>query len=293
MDKFSALWLSHSSISTFKSCPRAYYLANIYRDPRNHHKLSLISPPLALGAAVHSVLESLSRLPTNVRFQESLIDKFELAWSHVTGIQGGFDSPETEAHYKNRGADMLRRIMAHPGPLLNKAVKIKADLPYYWLSEPDNLILCGKIDWLEYLPAGKAGLEGEDAVHIIDFKTGVGEEKIESLQLPIYHLLAHNCQTRPVAKASYWYIARDEVPLSKPLPDLDSSTSCLIKIGKQIKLAKSLHRFKCPKGSGGCNVCTPYEKILAKEATFVGVSNYGADVYTTGKSVQAPNSEIL
>lgn len=286
MDKFSALWLSHSSISTFKACPRAYYLANIYRDPRNNHKISLISPPLALGSAVHQVLESLSHLPVNIRFQESLIDKFEVAWSHVSGIQGGFDSEETEAHYKARGAEMLRRVMAHPGPLLNKAVKIKADLPYYWLSASDNLILCGKLDWLEYL-------EVEDAVHIIDFKTGIGEEKIDSLQLPIYHLLAHNCQTRKVVKASYWYIGRDDMPVSKPLPDLDSSTTQLIKIGKVIKLAKSLQRFKCPGGDDGCKECRPYEQILTGDATYVGVSSYGADVYTMSKSGHTVDSEIL
>ena len=56
-------------------------------------------------------------------------------------------------------------IEENPGPLRNLAVKIKSDLPSYWLSEEDNIMLCGKIDWLEYL-------KEEDAIHIIDFKTG-------------------------------------------------------------------------------------------------------------------------
>lgn len=292
MDKFSALWLSHSSISTYKACPRAYYLSQIYRDPRNGHKISLTSPAMALGSAVHEVLESLSHLPVEVRFKESLIDRFQIAWGKVSGLAGGFDSPETENHYKKRGEDMLRRVMNHPGPLANKAVKINADLPSFPLSEPDNIILCGRLDWLEYLPA-QAGIESTDSVHIIDFKTGVKEEKIDSLQLPIYYLLAHNCQTRTVSKASYWYLERDDMPVAKQLPDLESSATQLIKIGKEIKLAKSLNRFKCPNGASGCKTCQPYEKILLDQATFVGEGRYGADVYTLASNSTLPESEIL
>lgn len=292
MDKFSALWLSHSSISTFKACPRAYYLTQLYRDPRNGHKISLTSPAMSLGSAVHEVLESLSHLPVEVRFKESLIDRFQISWDKITGLAGGFDNLETEAHYKKRGEEMLRRVINHPGPLANKAVKIKSDLPSFPLSEPDNLILCGRLDWLEYLPA-QTGFEATDSVHIIDFKTGVGEEKEGSLQLPIYHLLAHNCQSRPVAKASYWYLERDDMPIEKKLTDLANSTAQLIKIGKEIKLAKALNRFKCPSGATGCKACQPYEKILLGQATYVGEGRYGADVYTLASNSALPESEIL
>lgn len=288
MDKFSAIWLSHSSINTYKNCPRAYYLNYLYRDPRNNHKITLTSSAMALGSAVHEVLESLSTLPTSERFKVSLVEKFELAWAKVSGMKGGFTDEETEKKYKERGADMLRRVMNHSGPLLNKAVKIKMDLPYYWISEADNLILCGKLDWLEYL-------EAEDAVHIIDFKTGVGEEKVDSLQLPIYYLLAHNCQSHTVKSASYWYIGRDDAPTPKTLPDLDKSKELVMKIGKEMKLARSLNRFKCPEGEGGCKHCTPFEKIIRGEAEFIGTGDYGADVYAIldTPSSSAPASIIL
>lgn len=272
MDKFSAIWLSHSSISTFKKCPRAYYLSSVYRDPRNNHKINLITPSLSLGSAVHEVLESLSTLPTAERFKVSLIERFQKAWTKVSGKKGGFSSQEIEQRYKSRGEAMLRRVWEHPGPLLNKAVKIKQDLPNYWLSEEDGLILCGKLDWLEYL-------EQEDAIHIIDFKTGLKEEAVDSLQLPIYYLLAHNCQTRDVAKASYWYIDRDDVPTEKKLPNLDKSKELVMKVGKEIKLARQLERFKCP--TGGCQYCEPFEKIIRGDADFVGVGDYNTDLYAT------------
>lgn len=286
-DKFSAIWLSHSSINNFKNCPRAYYLSSIYRDPRTGHKITLVTPSMSLGSAVHEVLESLSVLPTSDRFKVSLIERFQVAWKKVSGPLGGFDDQETEAKYKARGEEMLRRVMAHPGPIASKAVKIKMDLPQYWLSEEDNLMLCGKLDWLEYN-------ESDDTVSILDFKTGVGEESIDSLQLPIYYLLAHNCQTREVKKASYWYISRDDMPIEKKLPDLDHSYNLVLKVGKEIKLARSLERFKCPAGDDSCRHCAPLEKILKGEASFVGNGDYGTDLYALFKSNNTlPESEIL
>lgn len=288
MDKFTAIWLSHSSISAFKNCPRSYYLSTIYRDPRNNHKISLMTPQMALGSAVHEVLESLSVLPTAERFSVSLIERFGPAWAKVSGIKGGFESQESEQIFRERGAEMLRRVMAHPGPLKEKAVKIKMNLPYYWISQEDNLILCGKLDWLEYV-------EAKDGVGIIDFKTGVGEEKIDSLQLPIYHLLAHNCQTRSVLSASYWYIARDDAPTPKTLPDLAQSKALVLKIGKAIKLARALKRFQCPAGEAGCKYCLPFEQIVRGEAEFVGTSDFNTDIYVLreNKGLDLPRSEIL
>jgi len=281
MDKYSAVWLSHSSINTFKHCPRAYYLSSIYRDPRTGHKISLITPSMALGSAVHEVLESLSVLPTDKRFEVSLIERFQPVWEKVSD----FLDSSTNVQYKKRGEDMLRRLTIHPGPLTNKAVKIKMDLPYYWISEEDNLILCGKLDWLEYLP--------DDSVHIIDFKTGIGEESVDSLQLPIYYLLAHNCQSREVKKASYWYIARNDTPTEKKLLNLDKSRKLVMKVGKEMKLARQLERFKCPEGDSGCKHCLPLENILRRNAVFVGQGDYKTDLYTNFDNDSAPKSQIL
>lgn len=285
MDKFSAVWLSHSSISNFKHCPRAYYLTSIYRDPRSNHKISLITPSMALGSAVHEVLESLSVLPTPDRFKVSPVEKFGRVWEKYHGQLGGFSDQSSEDSYKKRGEDMLRRVMAHPGPLSEKAVKIKVDLPYYWISEEDNLILCGKLDWLEY--------NQDDSVSILDFKTGVSEEAVDSLQLPIYYLLATNCQTHPVKKASYWYIGRDDLPVEKKLPDLAKSKELVLKVGKEMKLARQLDRFKCPSGDSGCKHCLPMEKILRGESVYVGTGDYGTDLYVNFNDSKSPASEIL
>jgi ATP-dependent helicase/DNAse subunit B len=270
-DKFTATWVSHTSICDFLECPRAYYLKNVYRDPKTRHKIKLVSPPLVLGQAVHEVLEALSVLPVEERFKESLVEKFNFVWSKFSGKKGGFFNEESEAQYKKRGEDMLARVIQNPGPLKNLAVKIKMNLPYYWISKENNIILCGKLDWLEYF-------QETDSVHIIDFKTSKNEEDGDSLQLPIYCLLAKNCQSKRVSKVSYWYLAREEGLVEENMPDLEVEEAKILDIAKKIKLARQLNVFKCPQKTG-CHRCKPYEAILRGEAELVGQGSYREDVY--------------
>ncbi len=180
--------------------------------------------------------------------------------------------------------EMLKNAQTNPGPLNTLAVKINMDLPYYWLSEEDNIILCGKIDWLEYLP-------DNDSVHIIDFKTSKKEEDPNSLQLPIYNLLASNVQNRKIEKASYWYLGLNDSLTQKELPDLEQAHEQILKIAKQMKLARQLERFKCPRG--GCRHCLPYEAVLGGRAEFVGLSGFNSDMYIVNKDPAAKDSQIL
>ncbi len=277
-DKYSAVWVSHSSISDWLSCPRAYFLKNVYKNPQTRKKMAIVSPPLSLGQAVHEVIESLSVLTVDRRLEEPLLAKFNQAWEKVKGKQGGFLSKEEEIRYKERGKEMLGRVERNPGPLKNLAVKIQMELPYYWLSEKDNIILCGKIDWLEYL-------KDEEAVHIIDFKTGKNEEKEDSLQLPIYYLLVSHTQDRPVNKVSYWYVDRDNQPVEQKLTDLDKAEEKILKIAKEMKLARQLKRFKCP--HDGCRNCLPLERILQGEGELVGIDELGREIYILPAAKQA------
>jgi len=270
-DKYSAVWVSHSSMSDWLHCPQAYFLQNVYRDPKTGHKMRITRPSLALGSAVHEVLEGISLLPKETRFSESLISKFEIVWQKFTGKKGGFTDPDSEYRYKVRGQEMLRRVMSKKEILSGSAVKIKESLPQFWLSEEDNIILCGKIDWLEYLP-------DTDSVHIIDFKTGRSEEDPDSLQLPIYHLLVHNCQKRHVTKASYWYLDSQDALTEKILPDLEESKKKVLTVAREIKTARQLNRFKCPEGES-CRFCKPLLNITKGLGEFVGLDDYGSDIY--------------
>ncbi len=268
-DKYSAIWVSNSSISDFLSCPRLYYLRNVYKDPATNHKVNIINPSLALGQIVHEVLEDLSILKVEDRFKESLLDKYNLSWGKVAGKLGGFRNKDEEEAVKERGEKMLKRVIDNPGPILNKAIKINKDLPNYYLSEADNIILCGKIDWLEYMP--------DESLHIIDFKTGRNDENPNSLQLPIYCLLVENCQKRLVSKASYWYLERDDALTNKSLPDKAQALDSVLEIAKKVKQTRLIGEYICKKG--GCFACLPFEAIINNQAEFVGVGGYNQDLY--------------
>jgi len=286
MDKYTATYVSHSSISTFLACPRAYFLKNVYKDPKSKHKIKIMSPPLALGQAVHEVIESLSEIKTDLRFKTPLLEKFEQIWQKLSGKNGGFFDKDTEFKYYSRGQVMLSRVQNNPGPIGDLAIKINQELPQYWLSEKDNIILCGKLDWLRYYP-------DSNTVEIIDFKTSKYEEPDDSLQLPIYHLLATHCQSRPVTAVSYWYLESSDTLTPKILPNLAESETKILKIAQKIKLQRALGKFDCPSGEAGCRDCRPYEKVLNGEAEYVGLDDYKADVYILKKSTETTGNKIL
>ncbi|MEK9131946.1 MAG: PD-(D/E)XK nuclease family protein [Patescibacteria group bacterium] len=275
-DKYTAVWVSHSSMGDFLKCPRAYFLHNIYRDPKDRRKITIASPALSLGSAVHEVVEGLANFPAEKRFNRDLLADFKHAWQKVSGKKGGFVSADEEAEYFKRGEAMVRRVAEHPGPLRNKTVKLKAghnDMPpNFYLSEEDNIILCGKIDWLEYN-------EVDDSVRVLDFKTGKNDEDGESLQLPIYALLLNKLQKRKVSGAGYWYLDRDDEVKSVTLPDLTEAFEKVLTVAKKVKQAREKNEFVCPKGEKGCFACRPYEKIIRGEAELIGVGEYNQTVY--------------
>lgn len=275
-DKYSAVWISHSSIGDFLKCPRAYYLHNIYKDPKTGRKIGIVNPSLSLGQAVHTTIENLKNLPVEERLSRDLIADFEEAWKSVSGKIGGFKNQEEEQEFKARGIAMINRVINNPGPIARKTVKLKESdsgmLPNFYISEEDNIILCGFVDWIEYV-------ENDDSVKILDFKTGRNEEKEDSLQLPIYLLLLNALQKRKVSGASYWYIDKDNEPIEVKLPNLDEAKDKVLKVGKKIKEARQKNIFQCPKGEKGCHACRPYEAIIKGEAEYVGVGNFRQDMY--------------
>ncbi len=271
-DKFKAVWLSHSSIADFLKCPRLYYLRNVYKDVRTGHKMTVMTPPLALGQIVHEVIESLSYIAVKERFTISPLVKFDSSWQKISGEIGGFKNAEQETEYKERGIIMLQNLINSPGPLLNKALKLTSSngLSSYWFSEEDNIMLCGKVDWIEYM-------DDCDSIHIIDFKTGKHEEDGDSLQLPIYLLLATNLQKRKILKVSYWYLNQKDGLKEMIIPDINTSTNKIAAVGQRIKLARQLNHFVCPQN--GCKHCYPLERVLKGDGKFVGLSEYKQDIY--------------
>mgnify|MGYP001595467940 FL=1 len=67
----------------------------------------------------------------------------------------------------------------------------------------------------------------------------------------------------------------------------------ILKVAREVKLARTLKRFVCPKGDG-CYVCRPMEAILEGRATLVGVDEFNYDVYIQDIEEEVmPESVIL
>ena len=101
-DKYGAVWVSHSSIGDFLKCPRAYYLHNVYKDPKTGRKINIVNPALSLGQAVHTTLEGLKKFSVAERVTRDLIVDFENVWSKFSGKQGGFKTDIEEVEAKAR-----------------------------------------------------------------------------------------------------------------------------------------------------------------------------------------------
>lgn len=291
-DPYSAVWVSHSSMGDFLKCPRLYYLHNVYKNKLGR-KIGITSPAMSLGVAVHNTVENLANFKVEDRMTRDLLQDYESNWQKVSGKIGGFMSEEIEVEYKARGISMIERVMRHPGPLVNKTVHFpprvagqeKVDmLPHFFLNDTDNIILCGKVDWLEYNP-------DDDSLTVIDFKTGKNEESEESLQLPIYELLLDRLQKRKVTGAKYWYLDRDDTPIDARLLPLDEAYTRVYAVAKQVAEARASGEYMCPKAESGCIHCRPYERVLAflrgDEETgveYVGKGEYKQDLYIVHKA---------
>ncbi len=330
-DKYKAIWLSHSSISNYEKCPRLYYLANIYKDKGTNNKITIVTPHMSLGSAVHMVLEPLMEIKSEERKNVDLLNKYQKVWESFSGEKGGFKpinktliggvetdiiSDEEKEFYK-KGKLMIENVQnqlknANVSEIfiLNKksirqSLYYKGNMvPNIVISEKENVILCGSIDWISF---------EEHGVTVLDFKTGRNEESDDSRQLPIYKILFEGLQNKwKVSRYAYYYLLNDEIKYKEWESDLDKNNKdnieniCkkiideAIKIGVEIRdrryICKWSHdkkyideykvrpnvenNFKCKKGDGGCRECIPYEKIIKGEAMYVGLSTYGQDAYT-------------
>ncbi len=281
-DKYTAVWVSHSSMGDFLKCPRAYFLHNVYKNPDTDRKMSVVSPAMSLGSAVHSTLEQLKLLPVQERLARDLFADFDTEWKKVSGKIGGFTNDAEEQEVKARGRAMIERVVKNPGPIAKKTIRLKEpanDMPQnFYLSEEDNIILCGLIDWLEYV-------EEDDSIRIIDFKTGKHEESEDSLQLPIYLLLLQALQKRRVSGACYWYLDKNDAPTDQSLPNIAEAKEKVLAVAREVKSAREKNVFECPRGSDGCFACRPYEAIMHREAEYVGVGGNGRQDLFIGRSI--------
>ncbi len=260
-ERYNNIWISYSAINDFEACPRLYYYRSIYRDPKTNRRIQLVNPYLSLGTVVHQTIEGIGRLTEKKKFTVPLQDIFEETWQLYTGKQGGFSSKEQEEEFKERGINMIER--AQQSEILRREnYKLADDLLKVRLFKDEPIILVGAIDWVELLENGD--------FHIIDFKTGKSEEKKNSLQLPIYLILASYNFNKPIKKTSYWYLDRDLSPVSFELEELQSYIPLIREKARNIQQAIQNNEFACRSGNGSCFKCREYDAVVRGQAEHLG-----------------------
>lgn len=250
-----AIFLSNTSLNDFLSCPRAYYLKNIYRDPRNNYRIQIASPYLALGATVHDVIKwylTSEDVPTF----EATKQKFNDLWGKYHGKRGGFTLGQDEADFVNRGIKILENFVKNAKRLEKLAPP--AHFPKYPLL-PD-VILTGNMDFVGFLPDG--------SLHVVDFKTGSKDEE-SPLQLYIYAILSENYYGKPVKRASFWYLDREDSPKEAILGSVEQNLQWLIDKSKQVKEAWERNHWECVKGEDMCRDCRDYQAVLDGKGEFM------------------------
>lgn len=263
------IYISYTSISDFLKCPRTYYLKNIYRDPKTGNRLQLASPYLSLGSTVHDAAKWYLDMGGQVTF-EQLDGKFRNLWLKYRGKRGGFASKEEEAVFGKRGLKMLSNFFKNAGKLERKTHKM--DFPKLHLFE--EVVLMGNFDFVGEMQDG--------SLHVLDFKTGAKDEK-DPLQLYIYAILAEANLGKKVARASFWYLDREDKPRQIVLDLLEPKLEWLKEKAKEVKQAREEGMWVCKNGE---ELCRDYQAIIDGKGEFQFTDfRYKKDVYFLPKSV--------
>lgn len=265
-----AIFLSSTSLNDFLKCPRSYYLKNIYRDPRNNYRLQIASPYLSLGATVHDVIKwylTCEEIPS----LEETKQKFTDLWGKYHGKRGGFTSAEDEIDFTSRGLKLLENFVKNAEKLEQLAPP--ASFPKYPLL-PD-VILTGNMDFVGLLP--------DDFLHVVDFKTGAKDEE-SPLQLYIYAILSENYYGKPVKKASFWYLEREDTPKEVVLDNVEQNLRWLEDKACLVKEAWEENKWECTQGgptAGGlCRDCRDLQAVIDGKGEFqFSDHSFKKDVY--------------
>lgn len=268
-----AVFISYTSLNDFLNCPRAYYLKNVYRNPKTKLRMQIASPYLSLGSTVHDVIKWYLDLEQKVN-QSELTKKFRNLWFKYSGKRGGFSSKEEEMNFLNRGVKMIETFVKN-STKLDKYIK-PLTFPKYFLEE--KLILTGNMDYI--------GEMEDQSLHIIDFKTGARDED-SPLQLYLYAILAETNYQKKVKKVSFWYLDREDQPKEVVLDPLDKTLQYIRQKGQQIQQALAANIWICKKEGSLCRDCQDYQDILDGKGEFMFSDfRYKKDIYYLKREVR-------
>lgn len=261
------IYLSYTSLKDFLKCPKAYYLKNIYKDPKSGFRLQIASPYLTLGSTVHDSVKWFLDMQGQLS-KDQLTDKFRNFWLKYRRKRGGFSSDEEEGNFGKRGLKMLDNFLTN-WRVLGKSAPL---VTFPKLNLFEDVILIGNFDFV--------GEKEDGSLHVVDFKTGANDEE-DTLQLYIYSILAEINLGKPVSEASFWYLDRDDAPVGIVLDPREGKLKWTAEKAKEVKQALARNQWICIREDDGfCKDCRDYQAIIDGKGQFqFSDYRYKKDIY--------------
>lgn len=185
------LYLSNTSIKTFLKCKRKFkykYLDKIRAETNKSNKY------LSFGNSIHKTLADFNSIKdSKYRNLDILQNLLRRNW-----IREGYESIAEEKEFGLRGLDMLSSYYSNPLDDGKQNLLIEEKI----YKNNGDYILCGKLD--------KVFVNKDDCVEIIDYKTGSSVVPIDTLQLPIYLILAKEKLGYYPAAISLYYLSKNK-----------------------------------------------------------------------------------
>lgn len=192
---------SATAISRYRECPRACWFQYVAKIPRPEDP----SPSLVLGTAVHAALDRFFGMDPDQRTEEMLHTCLRSCW-RASVRPGTFVNRAEEAHYGNRGLDILSRFL---GSFDARTVPVARE---QWLEArlSNGVFVFGKVDRVDAV----ARQDGPSALSIVDYKTGRRridpEDLIDDPAAQIYTVVAQARYKRDVDRVRLLFVEAGE-----------------------------------------------------------------------------------
>lgn len=208
---------SFSQLAAYSSCPLQYKFAHILKVPTPTERDNFI-----FGRAIHSTLydffhplvegrgEQVDLFGEKQGFsldqptfsQKKLLEIYDERWQN-----DGFSSAGQREQYRQKGLDLLKLFYARLDKL-PPVIHLEKDFSFHL----ENACFKGKIDRID---------QGEKGWKILDYKTGIGKEKLDyqaKRQLILYWLFVEEQLRQPVQSLSFYYLETGEELSFLPTP---------------------------------------------------------------------------
>ena len=183
------LKVSPERLRTFRRCRLRYRYQYVDRLPGR------ASPQDILGAVIHAALHDFFRyVPPSERDEERLITVLDEKWQALA------HRPAAAGESLRERAEAQLRLFAHEEDLSVQPLALEA---HFQAPLSEGVALVGRVDRVDEEPDG--------SLHLIDYKTGPRPEEPDVEQLYLYAIMVGHKLSRPLRRASYYYLELGDV----------------------------------------------------------------------------------